>query len=108
MYTVYVLYSPRFDKVYIGYTSALEARMLSHNFLGHKGWTVRFRPWLLIYYENFDDKKKAMQRERSLKNGRNRRRIREEWIGNNRYLDWLAAQRKKINSSGSPIINKKI
>ena len=31
MFTVYVLYSTLFDKIYIGYTSDLEARLISHN-----------------------------------------------------------------------------
>jgi len=40
MFTVYVLYSPAHDKIYIGYTSNLEQRFLSHNELGKKGHTV--------------------------------------------------------------------
>lgn len=31
MYTVYVLYSIRYDKIYIGYTSNLKERLLQHN-----------------------------------------------------------------------------
>ena len=42
IYTVYVLHSPKFDKIYIGYTSDLEQRMLSHNELGKKGWKSNF------------------------------------------------------------------
>ncbi|MDX1937936.1 MAG: GIY-YIG nuclease family protein, partial [Flavihumibacter sp.] len=38
LYTVYILYSPSRQKIYIGYTSNLLNRMLSHNELG-KGWT---------------------------------------------------------------------
>jgi len=37
MFTVYALYSESSDKIYIGYTSDLEARMLSHNELATKG-----------------------------------------------------------------------
>ena len=36
MYTVYVLYSSLYDKIYIGYTSDLNARLLSHNELGKR------------------------------------------------------------------------
>ncbi|MBL7138244.1 MAG: GIY-YIG nuclease family protein, partial [Bacteroidales bacterium] len=49
MYTAYVLHSEKHDKIYIGYTSDLEKRLLSHNFLGTKGWTKNFRPWKLLY-----------------------------------------------------------
>jgi|GEM_PF-6190167 len=34
MFTVYVLYSDRYDKIYIGVTSDLGGRLLSHNELG--------------------------------------------------------------------------
>jgi len=36
MFTVYVLYSDDYDKIYIGYTSNLEQRLLSHNKSGKK------------------------------------------------------------------------
>ena len=42
MYTVYVLYSKQYDKIYIGYTSDLEGRLKSHNELSTKGWTIKF------------------------------------------------------------------
>ncbi len=37
MYTVYALYSAAHQKIYVGYTSNLEQRLLSHNELGKKG-----------------------------------------------------------------------
>ncbi|WP_325635244.1 GIY-YIG nuclease family protein, partial [Parapedobacter sp.] len=45
MFTVYVLHSGKHDKIYIGFTSNLEQRLKSHNELGKKGWTIKFRPW---------------------------------------------------------------
>ena len=77
MFTVYVLYSEHFDKIYIGYTSNLEQRFLSHNELGTKGWTIKFRPWKIIHTEEFETKKAAMQREKQLKSSRGR-----DWIRN--------------------------
>ena len=73
MFTVYVLYSKDFDKIYIGFTSDLEQRLLSHNELGKKGWTIKFRPWQLIYKEKYSEKSDAMKREKQLKiaTGRN-------------------------------------
>ncbi|MEZ5174352.1 MAG: GIY-YIG nuclease family protein [Bacteroidia bacterium] len=38
-YTVYVLYSESANRHYTGYSSDFEARFLSHNELGTKGWT---------------------------------------------------------------------
>jgi len=66
MFIVYVLYSPKFQKHYTGYTSALEQRLLSHNKLG-KGWTAKFRPWDIIYIRDFNSKNEAMAYERWLK-----------------------------------------
>ena len=76
LYYVYVLYSQRYDKIYIGYTSNLEARLASHNELSKKGWTVRYRPWRLVYKEKYSNKKDAMQREKELKSHRGRDFIR--------------------------------
>jgi putative endonuclease len=72
MYTVYVLYSVRFNKIYIGYTSDLESRFKSHNELGTKGWTIRFRPWEILLTENFESKSNAMKREKQLKSAAGR------------------------------------
>ena len=76
MYTVYVLYSEKFDKIYIGYTSNLEERFKSHNELGKKGWTIKFRPWRIIYSEEFEQKSLALIRERELKSAQGRLFIR--------------------------------
>ncbi len=75
MFTVYVLYSPTFNKIYIGYTSDLEARILSHNVLAVKGYTLKFRPWEIIHTEFFETKLEAMKREKELKNANGRKFI---------------------------------
>ena len=77
MYTVYVLHSQKFDKIYIGYSSNFAERFLSHNKLGKKGWTIQFRPWRLIHSETYDSKEEAIKREKELKSGKGR-----EWIRN--------------------------
>ena len=75
MFTVYVLYSQRHKRIYIGYTSDIEKRFRAHNELGHKGWTVRFRPWEIVHREIFENKSDAMRRERELKSARGRELI---------------------------------
>ena len=72
MFTVYALYSPNFDKIYVGFTSNLELRILSHNVLANKGWTIKFRPWIIIHTETFETKKEAMVREKQLKSAKGR------------------------------------
>ena len=75
-FTVYVLFSPGFNKIYIGYTHNLQQRLLSHNQFGKKGWTLKFRPWQILHTEEFDDKREAMVREKELKTARGRTFIR--------------------------------
>jgi len=67
MFTVYVLYSKNYNKIYVGFTSDLDQRLLSHNELGKKGWAIKFRPWHLVYKEEYPDKPEAMKREKELK-----------------------------------------
>jgi putative endonuclease len=75
-YFTYVLYSASFDKIYIGFTKDLTNRFLSHNEKAQKGWTVRFRPWEVLFYETFSSKSEAMRREKELKTSRGRNYIR--------------------------------
>ena len=75
---VYVLHSTKLNKIYIGFTSDLEARLKSHNELATKGWTIKFRPWTLVHCENFASKTDAMKREKELKTGNGRLFIRKE------------------------------
>ena len=77
-YVVYVLYSISYDKIYIGYTSNLIERFKSHNAQGTKGWTLRFRPWQVVYLDYFTDKGSAIQRERLLKGAKARKEIRQK------------------------------
>ncbi|KAF5276631.1 hypothetical protein FQR65_LT16253 [Abscondita terminalis] len=39
----------------------------SHNELGTKGWTIRYRPWELLYTEEYATKSEALKREQELK-----------------------------------------
>ena len=80
MFYTYVLYSRAFDKFYIGYTSNLESRFKSHNELSVKGYTVKFRPWVIAFSEQFDSKAEAMKREKQLKSSRGRAYIREKLV----------------------------
>ena len=75
MYTVYVLYSLEYNKIYIGYTSDLQNRLLSHNALATKGYTLRYRPWIIAYTEEFTTKTEAIKREYYLKSTQGRKFI---------------------------------
>ncbi|WP_242410290.1 GIY-YIG nuclease family protein [Flavobacterium sp. Root901] len=55
-FVVYILYSQKFKKTYTGFTSNLIERFKSHNFLETNGYTIKFRPWEVIYVESFSSK----------------------------------------------------
>ncbi len=78
MFVAYALYSPKFDKIYIGYTSDLVDRIKSHNFHSPKGFTKNFRPWIVIYVDFFETKSAAMKREKELKSSKGRDFVRKQ------------------------------
>ena len=68
-FVVYILFSKKFGKTYIGFTSSLIERFKSNNVLGTKGYTIKYRPWEVIYVEFFTSKAEAIKREKFLKTG---------------------------------------
>ena len=70
-YIVYILFSEKHCKHYTGFTSDLASRLKSHNELG-KDWTARFRPWILIFTKEFENKHEALGYEKWLKSGTGR------------------------------------
>lgn len=73
MYYVYVLQGIN-NKLYKGSTEDLKKRFSDHN-SGKVKSTKNARPWKLIYYEAFTDKKLARKEEIFLKTGKGRERI---------------------------------
>jgi putative endonuclease len=76
-FVVYILFSEDYGKTYVGYTSNLIERFKSHNYLSKKGYTIKFRPWQVIYVEFFITKSEALKREKFLKSGKGREFIKE-------------------------------
>ena len=72
MFYTYLLYSSLFHKTYIGSTSNLEGRLIAHNHISNKGYTKRFQPWAIIYFEEFHTKVEAQTREKYFKTGAGR------------------------------------
>jgi putative endonuclease len=88
MFTVYVLYSQKHDEIYIGFTSDLENRFLSHNELATKGHTIKYRPWIIAYTEEYLTKPEAMKREAQMK------------TANGRAFAWSIVRKKFGSSDG--------
>ena len=74
MYAVYILYSSKLDKFYVGSSADVRGRLRRHN--SHsKGFTATGRPWILVYTEEFTEKQEAETREKQLKSWKNRVRL---------------------------------
>ena len=76
MFFVYSLYSKSFDKIYIGFSTDVQKRLAAHNDERNTGWTSKYRPWEIIYTEEFENKTEALKREKQLKTSRGRSFIR--------------------------------
>ncbi len=66
IYTVYVLFSFKNNIFYTGYTSNLVKRFNDHNYNNISGFTVKCRPWVVLYSEIFYTKSDALSREKYL------------------------------------------
>ena len=73
-YFVYILYSQKLDKYYVGTTNDIARRVYEHN-IGHSKFTRRGVPWELKLKMEFDSKKEADQEERRIKGRKSRRYI---------------------------------
>lgn len=67
-YYTYVLKSKVDNKLYIGFTNDLKARLVDHN-NGKVESTQSRKPLVLIFYEAFNNKSDAVLREKFLKTG---------------------------------------
>ncbi len=73
----------QFQEFYIGFSSNFEKRLLSHNKLATKGYTIKYRPWEVLFTENFKSKSEALIREKQLKQAKSRKEI--WWLISERY-----------------------
>jgi putative endonuclease len=76
-FSVYILYSEKRDKYYIGQTEDLENRLLIHN-AGRNTSTKAGIPWTLKYTETFQTRSEATIRETEIKKKKSRKYI--EWL----------------------------
>ena len=68
IYYIYVLRSLKDNRRYIGMSKHPDKRLLEHN-AGYTKSTTGYRPWILIYKEEFDTLQEARKREVFLKSG---------------------------------------
>ncbi len=68
MYYVYVLYSSKLNKRYVGSSADINKRLTEHN-SGKSKFTSSGSPWKLIYSEEYTSNSEARKRELFLKSG---------------------------------------
>ena len=76
-YFVFILYSQKNDRYYVGQTQNLEERLERHN-IGRNKSTKSGIPWSLVHYEVVTDRSAALAKERYIKN-----------LGSKRYLNMI-------------------
>lgn len=73
-YYVYIIFSLKLKKRYVGFTSNLKRRIGEHQ-TGNSTFTKSADDWKLLYYECFVNKIDAQAEERFLKTGKGRDRL---------------------------------
>jgi putative endonuclease len=73
-FTVYILYSEKNKKYYIGSCQNIEERLNRHN-TGRNKSTHSGIPWKLMYQENFDTRTNAVTREKVIKKMKSKKYI---------------------------------
>ncbi|MFI5141987.1 MAG: GIY-YIG nuclease family protein [Bacteroidia bacterium] len=68
---VYIIYSVKVNKYYVGACTNLERRLYEHN-IGHSTFTSTGIPWELKYTEQFNSLPEAKKREKEIKNKKSR------------------------------------
>jgi putative endonuclease len=77
---MYILFSEKLNKYYIGACIDMERRLYEHN-IGHSKFTSLGVPWKLVYREEFTNLAEAKKRELQVKKMKSRKYI-EELIAN--------------------------
>ncbi len=76
MYYTYILYSKKYYKHYYGSTNNLSKRHQEHN-KGKSKFTKAFRPWEIIYYEEYETRSEAYKRELFFKSAEGKKWLKE-------------------------------
>ena len=72
LFYVYVLKSINYNKSYVGFTNDPIRRLLEHN-KGKSIYTSIYKPWEMVYKEEYSTGKEARKREKYLKSSAGRK-----------------------------------
>jgi len=74
MAEMYILFSKKLNKYYVGACINLSRRIYEHN-IGHSKFTSTGTPWELVYKESYEDLIQAKRRELQIKKMKSRKYI---------------------------------
>jgi putative endonuclease len=83
MFYTYILQSTKNNQYYVGHTENIETRLTTHNNGGVKSTRYK-RPWRVVYFETFESKLEANQRELEIKKKKSRK-----------YIDFLIENKRE-------------
>jgi len=84
MFYIYIIYSEKIDKYYVGQTENVEQRLFSHS-IGISTYTSISDDWKLVYTESFETRNEAIRRENEIKKKKSRKYI--EWLISKNNID---------------------
>ena len=104
-YCVYIVGSNT-GTLYIGMTNNIYRRILEHKSGEFEGFASKYHCNRLIYYENFDDVRNAIDREKQLKGWRREKKIVLIESLNTRWQDLAEKWGAQMVFAGESIMNK--
>jgi len=76
-YYLYIIYSKKLDRYYVGHTEGLQKRIVQHN-SGISEFTSSASDWAIVHSEEFASRELARSREMAIKKKKSRK-----------YIAWL-------------------
>ena len=76
MFTLYILYSEKLDRYYVGFTNDIHRRLCEHNRIKGKFTDIGI-PWKVVYTEQYISKTEAKKRETFIKRKKSKHYILE-------------------------------
>ena len=73
---IYILFNKRNGTLYTGVTSDLKKRVYEHKNKTYEGFTSKYNVIKLGYYEEYNDIKQAIEREKQIKDGSRKKKMR--------------------------------
>jgi putative endonuclease len=74
MFFVYILFSAKLNRYYVGSTNNIDARLENH-LKGISRYTSQADDWILTYKESFENRSDAIKRENEIKRKKSRKYI---------------------------------